>query len=385
MNPHDEAVAFRARFGVAASVVVRAPGRVNLVGDHTDYTGGLVLPIAIDKATHVLAAPSDEPRIRCHARLYDDTFDIPIDITTCGELSQWQRYVAGVAIVLRSQGVPLRGADLWIGGNLPAGAGLGSSAALEVGVALALLTISDATMPPETLAQLCKQAENEHADAPCGIMDQMICLCAKANHAMRLDCTSLAHQAVPINSPDVAFVVIDSGVRHSIAAGGYAERRRECERALETIARHRHGISSLAELNVADLPECATQLDDVLFHRVSHVVTENERVRTASDALEAGDAAGVGALMVESHASLRDEYEVSCTELDEIVDLAMSVPGVYGARMTGGGFGGCAIALVREEAVDDLLVRCASVRPGGVRPNAFVARAVDGVQVDSVG
>ena len=361
--------------------MVRAPGRINLLGDHTDYTGGLVLPIAIDKATHVLAAPSAHPRIRCHTRLLDVTLDFPIDIATCGQLPQWLRYVAGVAIVLRSQGAALRGANLWIGGDLPVGAGLGSSAALEVGVALALLAISDADMPREEIAQLCRRAENEHAGAPCGIMDQMICLCGKANHAMRLDCTSLDHRAVPLNLPGATFVVIDSGVRHSIAAGSYAERRRECEQALEAIARHRPTVTSLAELHVADLPDCATQLDDVLFRRVSHVVTENERVRTASDALEAGDAAGVGAMMVESHASLRDDFEVSCAELDEIVGLAMRVPGVYGARMTGGGFGGCAIALVQEGAVDELIARCERSEPKEGHTTAFVARAVDGARV----
>jgi galactokinase len=360
MNPHEADVAFRSRFGGAATVVVRAPGRVNLIGDHTDYSGGLVLPIAIDKAILVAAAPSGESRIRCHASLYDDTFDVSLDLDSCEGMRQWRRYVAGVAIVLRSQGLALGGADMWIGGDLPVGAGLASSAALEVGVALALLSVNGDDLPRETLAR--------------------ICLCAKAGHAMRLDCTTLAHRAVPLNPSDVVFVVIDSGVRHSIAAGSYAGRRQECERALDAIAGHRPGAASLADLRIADLPDCATWLEEVLFRRVRHVVTENERVRAAAEALEAGDAAWVGALMLESHASLRDDFEVSCAELDEIVERARCVPGVCGARMTGGGFGGCAIALVQGQAVGELMARCTRQRSGS-GATAFVVRCVEGAQV----
>jgi len=353
--PLQEALAcFERRFGDAPDYVVRAPGRVNLIGDHTDYTGGLVLPIAIDRALLVAARATDEPVVAVYSAHFDQGVRIALGALKADPDQPWSCYVAGVITLLTRQEVALRGAQLWIGGDIPPGGGLASSAALEIGVAVAVLHAANTKRSPTALATLCRQAEQEFAQSPCGIMDQLCCTSAKAGYALLIDCGGMISEHIPLNLGDAALVVIDSGVRHSIAGVGYAARRRECSAALATINPIDRSITSLRNVTEDRLAFCAEHLDDTLVRRVKHVVTENARVLAAADALRDGDVQHFGNLMTESHASLRDDFEVSCAELDEIVSIASGVEGVYGARLTGGGFGGCVIVLASSNAVRPL-------------------------------
>jgi len=341
--------AFEARFGGSPECVVRAPGR-----EHTDYTGGLVLPIAINRALLIGARATAGTALEIHSTQFDQSVQIDGEVVHAEPDERWSRYVVGVIELLKRQGVSVPGTQMWIGGDLPPGAGLASSAALEVGVALALLRRVGRTLRPVTLAALCRQAEHEYAGSPCGIMDQLCCTLAKAGHALLIDCRSMAVEHVPLNLGSAAIVVIDSGVKHSIAGSAYAARRRECAAALAGINEVEPSVTSLRDVTEARIPFDSGHLDDTLVRRLRHVVTENARVNRAVDALRAGDVPVLGRLMSESHASLRDDFEVSCEELDAIVSAAMSVEGVYGARLTGGGFGGCVIALAARDAIASL-------------------------------
>ena len=346
---------FRQIFSTSPACVARAPGRVNLIGDHTDYTGGLVLPIAIDRGFWIAAGPTSGNTVDVYSESFAERASVPLSSEIPGELQpRWARYLAGVIALLLRRGEQLRGTVLWIGGDLAPGAGLSSSAALEVGCALALLEVAGRSLPRMELAQLCQRAENEFAGSPCGLMDQLCCTCAQAGHALLLDCASLEMVHVPLPVDTCKVMVIDSGVRHSIAGAEYATRRQECARALEILRRVEPRVNSLRDLPAKPaVPHC-DQLGDILTRRVRHVVTENERVRQLAQALRDGDLPRCGKLMSESHASLRDDYEVSCPELDDIVELARGVEGVHGARMTGGGFGGCVVALVQSNVMASL-------------------------------
>ncbi len=353
---------FEREFGRRAAVVARAPGRVNLIGDHTDYTGGFVLPIAIDRFTYVAAAPRADGRIHAFSDRIDERVVIAADVVMNAgaaaadveRLPPWSRYVAGVAVLLRRMEAATPGADLWIGSEIPLGGGLASSAALEVGVGLALLALAGAEMTANELATVCRRAENDFAGSPCGIMDQLCCTSARAGCALAIDCDTLKSRHIPLTLGDARIVLIDTGVRHSIAAGRYAKRRAECAEGVVRLQRADPSIQSLRHVNSERLERHADELGEFLLPRIRHVVTENNRVRMACLALESGDVVRFGTLMLESHASLRDDYQVSCEELDAVVKIAASIDGVYGARMTGGGFGGCVVALATEEAAAHL-------------------------------
>lgn len=337
-----------------ATVAVRAPGRVNLIGDHTDYTGGFVLPMAIQLQTIVAAGRRSSPGMSVFAGAYGASVELPPDPADPLSLPHWARYVYGVREVLRSRGVAVPDADLFIVGDVPLGAGLASSASLEVACGLAMLTLTGVEAPPIELARACRRAENEYAGSPCGIMDQTISACARAGCALRIDCRDLSLEHVPLKLPDARFVVVDTGVRHSIAAGQYARRRGECESALAVLGRADSSVKSFRDVDEAALERCQAQLSDVERRRARHIVTENRRVREACEALQRGDSATFGRAMFASHASLRDDFEVSCDELDSVVETARATPGVYGARMTGGGFGGCALILLESTSLPAL-------------------------------
>ena len=351
MLPEQAAAAFKVRYSSPPDFVVRAPGRVNLMGDHTDYCGGLVLPIAIDRALMVAARATDDPFIEVHSSHFDQTVRIPLDKIAAEPPEPWSPYIVGIIALLERQGAAPRGVQLWVGGDVAPGAGLASSAALEVGVALALLRRIENKRSPTAVATLCRQAEQEFAGSPCGIMDQLCCTSAKAGHALLIDCRSMVTRQIPLNLGNATLVVIDSGVRHSIAGAHYARRRRECAAALATVNAIDPSITSLRDITEDRIAACAEHLDDTLVRRVRHVAAENRRVMRAVETLKSGEVQTFGKLMTESHASLRDLFEVSCEETDEIVSIASHVAGVYGARMTGGGFGGCVIALTSTDAI----------------------------------
>ena len=355
----------------------RAPGRVNLIGEHTDYNDGLVLPLAIDRHCRVEAVRRTDRVLRIRSREQAEAVEIRLDGAT--PQRAWTDYPVGVAVALEQSGVQLSGADLTIASDVPPGGGLSSSAALEVAVAQALLALAGAARDPIEIARICQRAENEFVGARCGIMDQMASLAARAGHALLLDCRSLEvrHVALP---QAVRIVVVDSGVRHALASGEYNRRREECERAVALLGEEHPGLRSLRDVAPGDLAAARRRLPDVLARRCRHVVTENARVEAMSRALESGRLDQVGALLSESHTSLARDYEVSCPELDALVRIARDAPGCVGARMTGGGFGGCTVNLVRAERIDAFLAAMAAgweVETGG-RPGIHVCVPSDG-------
>jgi galactokinase len=321
----------------------RSPGRVNLIGEHTDYNDGIVMPAAIEFATYVEVSERADRRLVVHSENYPETIEFDLDDPDPHARGHWSDYVRGVAVMLGLAGHRVGGANLRIRSDVPMGAGLSSSAALEVAAALALLR--DEALDRTELAKLCQRAENEFVGVRCGIMDQFIACHARAGQALMLDCRSLEYRyaALPLG---VKLVIANTMVRHSLASGEYNRRRAECEEGAAYFER------SLRDVTVDDLAREGRGLSEVVCRRCRHVITENGRVMAASAALERGDLKTFGKLMEQSHRSLRDDYEVSCAELDAMVEIAASEPGVYGSRMTGGGFGGCTISLVEEEYVE---------------------------------
>jgi len=335
---------FEEIFGRAAEGVTRSPGRVNLIGEHTDYNDGFVLPIAIDPHVEACWAARAGRAVRFHSVQMGETLSADLDEELAPVAGSWGNYPIGVVKELRDAGVALAGADVLFDSTIPVGGGLSSSAALEVATALALMAAAGTprAVDGRELALLCQRAENHFAGAPCGIMDQSIVAMGRAGQAMLLDCRDGSIRHVPFDDPRTVLLVADTQVKHDIGEGGYPLRRRQCHEAAGKL-----GVPALRD---ATAEQVEAGLDGDLRKRARHVVTEIARTLQAVDALAAGDHARFGELMFASHGSLRDDFEVSCEELDAIVDAARAQPGVYGARMTGGGFGGCAILLVRSDA-----------------------------------
>jgi galactokinase len=341
--------AFRDRFGEPATWLVRAPGRVNLIGEHTDYNDGFVLPMAIDRAVWIAARPRTDRTVALHSLDFGDAATIDLDAEPEHRRGSWAEYVIGMRWALARAGVVLTGG--WEGtmaGNVPVGAGLSSSAALELAVARTLAAASDVAWDPPRMAVAAQAAENGWVGVNSGIMDQMISAAAREGHALLLDCRSLDGRHVPM-PPDVVAVVLDTATRRGLVESAYNERRAQCEAAARAF-----GVPALRDVDEAAFAARADALDETTRRRARHVVTENARTVQAADALARGDAAEVGRLMDASHASLRDDFEVSRAELDAIVEIARAEPGCHGARMTGAGFGGCAVALVAREAAPAL-------------------------------
>jgi galactokinase len=359
--------------------IYRAPGRVNLIGEHTDYNDGFVMPAALDLYTYVAVSPRSDRRLRVYSENLGERFDLDLDSIRPGKSGHWSDYVRGVAGVFESSGYGLRGADLAIMSEVPLGAGLSSSAALEVSTAWALLSNSEISVDPTTVAQMCQKAEHVYAETMCGIMDQFISCHGRAGRALMLDCRSLRFQLLTIPS-HVRLMVCNTMVKHEHASGGYNTRRRECEEVFRALAEVLPGIRALRDVTRDELEKHAGRLNPVIYKRVRHVVTENDRVKKAASALGLGDVAAFGRLMADSHRSLRADYQVSTPELDLMVELASSQEGVYGARMTGGGFGGCTINLVdaaHAEQVQQRLAENYEARTG-LKPTILICEASDG-------
>ena len=357
----------------------RAPGRVNLIGEHTDYNDGFVMPAAIDMSTQIAIAPRDDRKLYFFSVNFSEEVEFDLDQRDARARDHWSDYVIGVAVILEQTGHRLRGARLAIDGKVPLGSGLSSSAALEVATGYALLENSGLNIDRVELALLCQRAENEFVGMRCGIMDQFISCCGQAGMGLLLDCRSLDYKLLPL--PDKALLVIcNTMVKHELATGEYNARRAECEAGVKHLAQKIPDVRALRDVTEVELELHGRDLPEVIYRRCRHVVSENARTLAAAAALERGHLDNFGELMKESHQSLRNDYEVSCKELDLMVDLAQQVEGVYGARMTGGGFGGCTINLVKAENADEFrrTVGQGYEKETGLKPEIYVCRAAAG-------
>jgi len=336
---------FESKFGERPSHVVYSPGRVNLIGDHTDYNDGFVLPMVIDRAVWIALRPTTDEQVRIHSLDYEETagFDL---IHFQYESKHWLEYVKGVAHALQQAGYALHGWEGVMAGNVPRGAGLSSSAALELATARAFTAVSSLEWNATAMAKLAQKAENEWVGMNCGIMDQMVSAAGLLHHALFIDCRSLETELVPLPG-GTAVVILDTNTRRGLVDSAYNERRQQCETAAAYF-----GVPALRDVSLAEFEARAEGLDPLIRQRARHVITENKRVLTAVQAMRHSDARLLGQLMNASHASLRDDYEVSSHELNEIAAIAQAQSGCLGARMTGAGFGGCAVALVAAGAVE---------------------------------
>ena len=370
---------FAGRFAREPLLIAEAPGRVNLIGEHTDYNGGFVLPTAIDRTIAVAAAARDDDVVRAYSVDFDDTDEEQYCAPRLAD-GAWKNYVRGAAAQIARGNPDLRGADLAITGDVPVGAGLSSSAAIELTVAAAVAAVNDIDIPARELALLAQRAENDFVGVQCGIMDQFASALSRAGHALLIDCQS--YDVTPVPMPDdIAIVVISSGISRDLADTDYNRRREECAEAADVL-----DVDSLRDLSEIRLPDIESELEPALYRRVRHVITEDGRVLAAADALRRGDTAELGRLLQRSHESLRDDFEVSTAELDRLVEIATGVDGVYGARLTGAGFGGCIVALAQPDAVGDVEERIASeYRTAAGKPaEAWVCKPSDGLRVTHV-
>ncbi len=372
---------FEEYFGQKPTVVAASPGRVNLIGEHTDYNNGFVLPMALNNINVVAVAPSPTGKHRWIGSLGDTMIEIdPADVTKVGD-PFWSNYVRGVICMLERRGVKVPAVDMLIDSNVPRGGGLSSSAAFEVSACTALAALCGVDITPTERALIGQATEHEFVNVPCGIMDQFISANGKEGHALMLDCKDLSYKHIPMTDPNVSVLVIDSAVKHSLADGGYAARRKNCEDACEIL-----GVPSLREATLEMLEEKKEALGDLCYRRARHVIGENLRVEAFATALQKGDWDAAGVAMRSSHDSLKNDFEVSCAEVDTLVSLADTIPSaasVYGARMTGGGFGGCIVALVKSEDVEKVAEEMLEAYRAalGIETTYLVTRPGEGARV----
>ena len=367
---------FVRRFGTQPAVVVRAPGRVNLIGEHTDYNDGFVLPMAIDRAIWLALRPRVDRLVSVYSLEFDQSAAFSLD-TLRHESAGWPEYIKGTAWSLQEAGCALRGWDGVVGGDVPIGAGLSSSAALEMATARAFAVVSDLPWDPPAMARLGQRAENKWVGMNCGIMDQMISAAGRAGHALLIDCRSLDTRSAPLPSGTVV-VVLDTATRRGLVGSAYNDRRAQCEAAARWF-----GVPALRDVSVERFLAEGAGLDELPRRRARHIVTENARVLQAAEAMERGDAVEVGRLMDESHVSMRDDFEISTSELDVIVQCAGDEQSCYGARMTGAGFGGCAVALVNSKAAQAFATHVAGAYTNrtGLVPAVYICNATAGAEV----
>ena len=332
--------------------IAQAPGRVNLIGGHTDYNDGFVLPVAIDREVSIAAQKRDDRKVKAYSLDFDTEESFSLENITYNEDTAWINYLQGVAKFLLAEGYQLAGMNLVITGNVPQGAGLSSSAALEVATALSFALINDFNLDRVKMAKICQRAENEFVGVSCGIMDQFISALGKKDNALFVDCRTNEYQLTPLGTSEIKIVVANTNVEHSLVDSAYNQRLEECQQGVERFNQLLDKeIHALRDISIDEFDLNKEELAETIRDRVEHVIYENQRVLEAKEALAEGDLEEVGELITASHQSLKSLYEVSCQELDLIVDLALEVEGVLGARMTGAGFGGSTVNLVREDAV----------------------------------
>jgi len=364
--------------------VIRAPGRVNLIGEHTDYNDGFVFPMAIEPEVRIVCRAREDGLIRLASTAFPNQIaEFSIEKKIERGKPAWANYTRGVAAEFLAAGIPLVGMDAMFINTLPVGGGLSSSAAIEVGTARALLALNGRDMDERRLALLCQRAEQNYANVPCGIMDQSIVASGRKDQAMLLDCRDLSRTFVTIDANELRVVIVNSMVRHELSGSEYGDRRRQCEQGVAQFAKSDPKVRALRDVTLDQLHAAKGALLDVVFRRCRHIITENARTQEAAEKLAQRHYEQVGELMVQSHNSLRDDYEVSCAELDFLAAEAAGVKGVYGARMTGGGFGGCIVALAQPRAVDRLSEHLNQVYPAKFekKPGIYVTTATQGASV----
>ncbi len=373
---------FQQAYGAPPRWIAAAPGRVNVIGEHTDYNDGFVLPMAIERYTVIAAAPSGSKQIQLRSTANDQPANIDLSKPMKPfPKGTWANYPAGVISRFLAQKLEPAGFNALIDSTVPLGGGLSSSAALEVAMATLLEVITGKALDPVEKALLCQKAEHEYAGVPCGIMDQFISVMGKPDHLLLLDCRTRQPELVPMSDPSVALLITNTNVKHELGSGEYAKRRAQCEAAAKIL-----GVSSLRDASAAQLAAAKGRMEDVVFRRARHVIGEIERTTRAVGEIRKSNWPAAGELMHASHRSLRDDYEVSCAELDAVVEIAADIGqkgGVFGCRMTGGGFGGCTVALVQEKAVDDISKKIAEVykKKTGIEATMFVSRPAGGATV----
>jgi galactokinase len=376
LHQEDVATRFAARFGQPPRWIVRAPGRVNLIGEHTDYNDGFVLPLAIDRAVWIALRPRSDREVLVHSIDFDEQGRYSLDALNRNG-NGWIEYLKGVAWSLQDAGLRLSGWEGVLLGDVPLGAGLSSSAALEMATARAFAVAASLPWDAARMAKLGQRAENKWVGVQCGIMDQLISAAGRAGHALLIDCRSLATAPVPF-PPGVAVVVLDTSTRRGLVDSAYNERRRQCEAAAEFF-----GVKALRDVTLGEFESRGAGLDDATRRRARHVITENDRTEQAAEAMRRGDAQTLGRLMDQSHVSLRDDYEVSSDALNAIVEAARAHAACYGARMTGAGFGGCAVALIDAARDGDFVAKVSTTykKKTGNEPAIYVCQATNGAEV----
>jgi galactokinase len=368
----------RQRFGQDGRAFA-APGRVNLIGEHTDYTGGLVMPMAIGFCTRAVVSSREDNRAVFYSANYEEEVSFEIPSLTREPRGHWSDYPAGVLWSILQVGVVVGGFNMTLAGDVPLGAGLSSSASVEVATAMALLAHAGVSFPLAKIATLCRRAENEYVGAKSGIMDQFVVAGGMAGRVMMLDCRSLEYELLPL--PDeVRVVICNSMVRHQVATGEYGDRSDEVAAGQDVLRRERPGIELLRDVTLVDLEACRDKMSAASFARCRHIITENGRVLAAREALLSGDMRRFGTLMVEAHASMRDDFAASCAEIDTLVEIAVQQAGCFGARITGGGFGGCTVNVVSVERAEEFVetVRREYGAKTGIEAQCFVSAPSDG-------
>jgi len=360
--------------------IFRAPGRVNLIGEHTDYNEGFVFPMAIDRYTYVGIAKRDDKKIRVFSNGFNES--VEVDLSDAQPKKHWSDYVIGAAVILEKEGYEISGADIYIDSNVPLGSGLSSSAAIEVSTAFALAIINNHQIDKLNLAKYCQKVENKFVGMNCGIMDQFVSVHGKKDNALFIDCRSLNYELVPVDMSKAGIVVCNTMIKHELGASEYNKRRKECESGVAAIKANHPNVNSLRDADMNKLNEVKDKISDVVYRRCRHVISEDERTSLSISALKDGNFDLFGKLLNGSHDSLRDDYEVSCKELDIMVDAARSFDFVFGARVTGGGFGGCTVNLVKHDKVDDFVngIKEKYKAKIGITPDIFIFNPSQGVE-----
>ncbi len=383
MTFKEQEMAFQRHFGGKAEVVVRSPGRVELIGNHTDYNDGFVLPMAIDRQCVMTARRRADRKVRIYSELFKEEVEFPLESELKPGKPAWANYGKGVAALLLKAGKKLVGMDIYVTCDIPSGGGLSSSAALEVGYGKTLLAGSGEELDPVELALLCQLAEHTYAGAPCGIMDQFICALGRKAHALLLDCRTRKYELVPVPFQHASILIADTKVKHDLGSSGYPLRRKQCFEVVDIIKKELPKVTHLRDIDMKTLERFKDKIDELHFARARHILSENDRVIQMVEGFKKNDLKLAGRMMSKSHNSSRDDYDVSCEELNYMVQEVGGYEGVYGSRMSGGGFGGCIVALVENEYAGQIekKLSAAYLKKYGKEPGIFFTGAAGGAEI----